>query len=312
MSASVPLGQGYTETDAAYYLDQLRRIIVSNKGGRTASIAYTPQYGLTISDSSTVTDTIATSNPGAPTAFMVCGDKTNQKLFLELEQDLVDGSDNAHTATVTGSETYTTGPLISTQKGQYCFSFNGSSDLTISTEADFDRERTDTFSISFWARWTSASIMMLATKMTASANTGYEIGITAAGKIRIRLINTATTNEVDVITPLAYNTGSWNHFLFTKGSGSNAAACKLYVNGTAITLTTTTDNLSATILNAIPLVIGAYDGGTSRFTGRMFDFNFYNTELSSANAGLLADGKQISLNGSVTTPAFSGVSVIAV
>ena len=311
MSASVPLGQGYTETDAAYYLDQLRRIIVSNKGGRTASIAYTPQYGLTISDASTVTDTIATSNPGAPTAFMVTGDKANQLLFLEFNQDLVDGSDNAHTATVTGSETYAAGPLISTIKGQKAFSFDGSSDLTISTEGDFDRERTDVFSISFWARWTSASIMQIVTKMTAVANTGYEIGITAAGKIRIRLINTAATNEVDVISPLAYNTGAWNHFLFTKAAGSNAAACKLYVNGTAITLTTTTDNLSATILNAIPLVIGGYDGGTVRFTGRLFDLQFWNVELDSTDASNLADGKQISYNASVTTPAFSNFCVVA-
>jgi hypothetical protein len=311
MSASVPLGQGYTETDSAYYLDQLRRIIVSNKGGRTASIAYTPQYGLTISDATTITDTITTSNPGAPTAFMVTGDKANQKLFLEFDQDLVDGSDNAHTATITGTETYTAGPLISTVKGQKAFSFNGSTDLTISTESDFDRERTDVFSISFWAKWTSASIMMLVTKMTAVSNTGYEIGVTAAGKIRIRLTNTVTTNEVDIISPLAYNTGAWNHFLFTKGSGSNAAACKLYVNGTAITMTVTTDNLSATILNAIPLVIGGYDGGTSRFTGSIFDFQFWNLELSSTDAGNLADGKQISKNGSVTTPAFSNFSVVA-
>jgi len=311
LSASVPLGQGYTETDAAYYLDQLRRIIVSNKGGRTASIAYTPQYGLTISDTVTTTDTIATSNPGAPTAFMVCGDKASQLLFLEFDQDLVDGSDNAHTATVAGAETYAAGPLISLTKGLKAFDFTGDDDLTISTEGDFDRTNTQTFSIAFWARWTSATIMQIVTKMTAVANQGYEIGATAAGKIRIRLINTATTNEVDVISPLAYNTGAWNHFVFTKGTGSNAAACILYVNGTAITLTTTTDNLSATMANAIPLVIGGYDGGTVRYTGRLFDFQFWNLELSSTDAGNLGDGKQISKNGAVTTPAFSNFSVVA-
>jgi len=311
MSASVPLGQGYTETNTAYYLDQLRRIIVSNKGGRTASIAYTPQYGLTISDALTTTDTISTSNPGTPTAFMVTGDKTNQKLFLEFDQDLVDGSDNAHTVTVTGTETYSTGPLISTQKGQKGFSFNGSSDLTISTEADFDRERTDVFSINVWAKWTSATDMILISKMTAVANTGYELGVTSAGKIKIRLINTSGTNEVNIITPLAYNNGQFHHILFTKGSGSNAAACKVYIDGILITMTVTTDNLSATILNAIPLVIGAYDGGTGRFTGFMFDLQFWNLELSSTNASDLADGKQISKNGAVTTPAFSNFCVVA-
>ena len=69
--ASVPLGQGYTDTNSAYYLDQLRRIMAQNKAGKTASIGYTPQYGIEIADSITGTDTVATSNPGAPTAFMV-------------------------------------------------------------------------------------------------------------------------------------------------------------------------------------------------------------------------------------------------
>ena len=59
------------------------------------------------------------------------------------------------------------------------------------------------------------------------------------------------------------------------------------------------------MLNAINLCVGAYDGNTSRFTGKLFDFQFWNVELSSTNAGNLADGKQISVNGSVTTPAFA-------
>ena len=309
---STPVGQGYTEPTAAYYLDQVRKYIAQNRAGKSASNAYTPLYGVDVSDSSTVTDTIATSNPGAPTAFLVCGDKAAQLLFLEFDQDLVDGSDNAHTATVAGAETYTTGPKISTVKGLKAFDFTGDDDLTISTEGDFDRTNAQTFSIAFWAKWSSASIMQIVTKMTAVANQGYEIGVTAAGKIRIRLINTATTNEVDIITPLAYNTGVWNHFLFTKGTGSNAAACKLYINGTSITMTVTTDNLSATMANAIPLVIGGYDGGTVRFTGQLFDLQWWNVELSATNASNLADGKQISYNASVTTPSFASFSVVAV
>lgn len=309
--SSIPIGSGHAQTTDAYYLDRIRREIASNKAGKTASQGLTPQYGIEINDSSTVTDSISTTSMGAPTAFMVCGDKAAQLLFLELDQDLVDGSDNAHTATVTGAETYTTGPLISTTKGLKAFDFTGDDDLTISTEGDFDRTNVQTFSISFWAKWSSASIMQIVTKMTAVANQGYEIGATAAGKVRIRLINTATTNEVDIITPLAYNTGAWNHFLFTKGSGSNAAACKLYINGTSITMTVTTDNLSATMANAIPLVIGGYDGGTVRFTGQLFDLQWWNVELDATDATDLSNGKQISYNASVTTPSFSSFSVVA-
>ena len=227
---SSPVGSGYTDPTAAYYLDQVRRYIAQNKTQKSASNAYTPMYGVDITDSSTVTDSVTTTNMGTPATFMVTGDKTAQKLFLELDRDTLDGSDNNHTLTITGNETYATGPKISPQKGIIGFSFDGSTDLTSNVEGDYDIERTAAMSISFWASWTSASIMMIVTKMTATANTGYEIGTTAAGKIRIRLINTATTNEIDVISPLAYNDGVWRHFTFTKSTASNAAGCKLYVN----------------------------------------------------------------------------------
>ena len=308
---SDPLGAGYTDPTAAYYLDQIRKYITQQIGGKSASSANTPLYGVSITDSSTATDTASATSLGAPSTFKITGDKTNQKLWSLFDRDVLDGSDNAHTLTITGAETYGVGPLVSPGMYQKAFSFDGSSDLTSSTEADFDRERTDTFSISFWAKWTSASIVILVSKMTAVSNTGYEIGTTAAGKVRIRLINTITTNEVDLITPLAYNLGYWNHFCFTKAAGSNAAACKLYVNGTAITLTVTTDNLSATILNNIPLVIGAYDGGTGRLTGLMSDFQFWNVELSSTNANDLAKGRQISYDATNTQPIFSGFGSLA-
>lgn len=48
-----------------------------------------------------------------------------------------------------------------------------------------------------------------------------------------------------------------------------------------------------------------------RFEGRLFDIQFWNLELSSTDAANLADGKQISKNGAVTTPAFSNYSVVA-
>lgn len=296
----------YDEVHAVDYLEKQRIELAKLRAAKTGSSQFVPRFILPLNETVNVSDTVDAPVSATPGSYLFTGDKTNQKLFLLLDRDVLDGSDNAHMATITGSELYVTGPLIAADQIPIAFDFDGSSDLTISTEADFDRERTDVFSISFWAKWTSASAMIFVSKMTAIANTGYEVGVNSSGQIRIRLINTATTNEVDVRTTTAYNTGIWRHYLFTKGSGSNAAACKLYVDGTLITLTTTTDNLTATILNAIPLVIGAYDGGTGRLTGQISDMQWWNLELSSSDATRLASGKQISKNGAVTVPAFNG------
>ena len=298
----------FDDIHAVDYIEEQRIELAKLRAAKVGSSVFVPSFILPIEDSMALTDSVAAPTAGTPSSYVVTGDKTNQKLFLLLDRDVLDGSDNAHTSTITGVETYTTGPLIGIGQIPISFSFDGSSDLTISTEADFDRERTDTFSISFWAKWTSVSAMIFVSKMIATANTGYEIGANSSSQIRIRLINTATTNEVDVRTSTAYNTGVWNHFLFTKGIGSNAAACTLFVNGTSVSLTTTTDNLTATILNNIPLVIGAYDGGTGRLTGYMTDIQWWNTTISSTNALKLADGKQISLT---ANPAFSGYCDVA-
>jgi len=146
--------------------------------------------------------------------------------------------------------------------------------------------------------------MMFVTKMTAAANQGYEIGCLSTGEIKIRLINTATTNEINKVTTTTYNTGTWRHFCITKSTSSDASGVKLYVDGTSVSLTTTTNNLSATLANAIAVSVGGYNGGTSRFTGSMDDVQWWNVELSAAEVTKLAKDLQISHNASVPQPTF--------
>jgi len=308
MSAT-PVGQGYTEPNSAYYLDQLRRYIAQNKAGKTSSNAYTPSYGLPISDSLTVTDAIATSSDAIGT-FDVLDDSILQQLWLSFDSDVIDKSGNDNNGTVSGTTTFIDDPNRFFD-GRYkkAFDFNGTTQINIANEADFDRTNAHAFSISFWAKWSTASIMMLVTKMTATLNVGVEIGATATGAVRIRLRGAA--NEIDIITPLTYKTGTWRHFAFTKSTASNAAGCKLYIDGISITMTVTTDTLAATIENNIAVTVGAYNGATSRFTGSMDDVQWWNVELTAAEVLKMAQNRQISNNSAVLQPAFLNFADLA-
>jgi len=303
MSAT-PVGQGYTEPNSAYYLDQLRRYIAQNKAGKTSSNAYTPSYGLPILDSLTVTDAIATSSDAIGT-FDVLDDSANQKLWLSFDSDVIDKSGNADDGTVSGTTTFVTDSnRYFDARYTKVFSFNGSSQINIANENTFDRTNIQEMSISFWAKWTTASAMVFVTKMTAAANQGYEIGCLSTGEIKIRLINTATTNEINKVTTTTYNTGTWRHFVLTKSTSSDTVGVKLYVDGVSVSLTTTTNNLSATLANAIAVSVGGYNGGTSRFTGSMDDVQWWNVELTAAEVTKMAQNRQISRNAVVLQPVF--------
>jgi len=296
----------YDESHAVDYLDAQRIELAKLRAAKIGSSVLVPSYILTLDETMNISDSLAAPISKTPGNFMITGDKTNQKLMLLFDRDLLDGSDNANNGTIVGTEAYVAGPEISPDKLDTAHDFNGSSQVDIPNESNFDRERTDTFSISFWAKWTSATAMVIISKMTAVASIGYVIETKSDGKLRIRLINTATTNEIDVETPLTYKDGRWRHFVFTKGTGSNAVACKLYVNGVAVTLTVVTDNLTATILNNIAVSIGGYNGGTARFTGQIVDMQWWNLELTAADVLDLSEGKQLSKNGAVTQPLFAG------
>lgn len=299
----------FDNTTGTDYLEALRLEQAKNKAANLSNRKLTPSYILSIDEALAFTDSVPAPISATPNSYQVTADDTNQELFLLLDQDILEGSGNSNTATVSGTETYIAGPEPSPDKFLYAFDFNGSTQITIANESNFDKERTAAWSCSFWAKWTTGSAMIFISKMTATANTGFEIGCGATGTIRIRLINTATTNEIDVVTTATYKDGIWRHFCITKSTASTASGVKLYVNGSSVSLTTTTDNLNATMLNNIALTLAGYNGGTGDFTGQLCDVQFFNIELTSAQALSLSEGKQYSANANAGFLSLSDVSV---
>jgi len=292
----------YDETHASDYLEVQRLELAKLRAQKIGQSVIIPGYILPLADTVNLSDSLPAPTEVAKGTFELTGDNADQKLFLTFEYDTQDGSNNANHGVVSGTETYIAGPEPSPNKLDIAFDFNGSSQIDIPNESNFDRTNTQVFSVSFWAKWTTGSIMMLVTKMTATANQGIEIGSTASGALRIRLINTATTNEIDVITTATYKNGVWRHFSVTKSTASLASGVKLYVDSIDTSLTVTTDNLVATIANNVAVSIGAYNGGTSRFTGQITDVQWWNLQHSAADVLDLVEGKQLSKN-AVVSPA---------
>jgi len=306
MSSNV-VGNGYMEANAVYYLDQVRRYIAQNRAGKTSSNAYTPSYTLQATDSATITDSVATPSIAIGT-FTILDDRTLQPLFLNFDYDYIDKSGNNNIGTLTGTETYGTS-VSKTFDGRVAagFSFGGADYITFN-DTPFDFERTDSFSLSYWKKQTSkAAIYGIISKRTSDTASGWSIATDTSGHEHFRLVNTNTTNELDVKYAIDVSDGLWRHFCWVYTGTSIPSGVTLYINGTSTSLTTVTNNLSATILNNTNLTIGAHSTVNIVPSGTVMDeTTIYSTNLTSTNASDLAKFLQISKNGAVTQPAYAG------
>ena len=187
---------------------------------------------------------------------------SNLKSYWPLQSTTNDNGIENNDGTVTGTEIYS--PV-----GQY---FDGSSYDTIGNEADYDYERTNSFSTCFTGQWTSSANMVLISKRDQTApNSGWEIQQIAGPLLQFHLANTITTNALVMLSPDGYNDGIEHRICWTYAGTSAPSGVKLYVDNTEKSLTTSVNNLSASILNNKPLYLGTRDAGTAKFTGSLGD-----------------------------------------
>ena len=153
-------------------------------------------------------------------------------------------------------------------------------------------ERTDTFSISFWAKWSVTGVSSVFVGKQDNSSVGYAVSSTATGQIEVVLVNTLTTNSIDVVTTATgFNNGVWHHICVTYGGSSSAAGVLVYVDGTAQTKTVTYDNLSASMVSTASLYLGARStsGSNLYLTGAVDEVAFYNVTLSAAQVTAIYD-----------------------
>jgi Concanavalin A-like lectin/glucanases superfamily len=164
---------------------------------------------------------------------------------------------------------------------------NASTDhIQRNSEAAFDFERTDAFTMEIWMKWgasSSAIYSPFAKNGGGPAYQGYQLNVNSdsnnvnrLGHISFWLMNTLTGNNQirvgadDVLD--SYHDDRWHHFIATYDGSSQASGVQLYVDAKVLNMTIAINTLTATMKTAAALSIGRAD---SSFVGQVSEAAIY-------------------------------------
>src|SRR3989338_43253 len=193
-------------------------------------------------------------------------------------------SDSAgtNTGTLINSPTWTTGKLNN------ALSFDGINDYTnISNESNFDFERTNSFSASAWIKIAPTTVenSILGKEFNGPTYTGWAFYV-EPDSVRVFLVNKwdAPSNGIVKNSSIQVDDNLWHHVAFTYNGTSLASGINIYIDGVLSNGTVTRDNLSASMLNNVPLNIGSsVSGSANYFKGVLDEIRVYNRVLSSSD-----------------------------
>jgi hypothetical protein len=181
---------------------------------------------------------------------------------------------NTSTVSVSGS--------IGTEAGRSstkALVFDGTNDyLTLSCRDIYNTDLTSQITVSAWIKTTSTSVPIIAKKASSTTSDGFEIGLDSSGRVQFRMTKTASSDEFLIRGDTAVNTGVWTHIavIYTGIPSDAGLAVLVYVNGREDSKGVTTTNIVSSVLNlSVNVTIGAYDNGSSKFTGSMDDVNIW-------------------------------------
>lgn len=193
----------------------------------------------------------------------------NQTSHWHYENTIDDTGFNKNTGTVFGTPNFNgTGHI---GKG---FIFDSTRlEVDSAQESDYDFDRLTSFGITSYYRGNNAtgSDQVIVSKSQTLTDIGYKFYIDQTGKTSIKLTNTATTNEI-FVQASANVTDNTLHFIgFGYNGNGTASGISINIDGSSVTPTIITDNLSASILNNNPLTIGGTSTGTDLLLNATLD-----------------------------------------
>jgi hypothetical protein len=197
-----------------------------------------------------------------------------------------DSTGNGNAGTLTGSPAWGTGP---NSNGD--LTFDGTDDLiTVANESNFDFERTNTFSITFWIKVNASASgghFILGKNYSFGNVQGYNFAAdTDNTQLKFALVDSSGNALIAATGGGSIIAGTWYFIAGTYSGSSAASGVKIYVNaGTPAVAPSGT--LSNTLLHDEAVRIGVFAGLGQPFWGELDDIRIYNTELSSGQISTL-------------------------
>lgn len=208
-------------------------------------------------------------------------------------------------------------PYTTTNMTDYSFAMNQSSDGACLTGGDASyytmaqtNAGTRSMSVSFWIKPASGNITsrIYATKGGTSSNgKEWEIGADGSNKLYWKVYDDVNTAFIQIIESSAavLATGAWQHICCTwDGTVADGNGLKMYhTNASGTTTTLTNANATASLTGTMDVVgdtgesllFGLTEGGTV-YEGLMADISYWNLELSSSQALLIANSGSQQVN----------------
>jgi hypothetical protein len=167
-----------------------------------------------------------------------------------------------------------------------CLVFDGTNEYVIMNNI-LNFERTDTFSVSAWFKTgTQKWEAVIAKGISSGTYRGWRLVTTnnpdsPYKRMRLDLINTATTNHLAVGTSIEVVDNKWHHIVATYDGSSTPSGVKLYLDGVLDSSPVTYFNtLSSSITSTASLSIGSIEGANFFWNGSIADVSVWNKVLS--------------------------------
>ena len=291
-TTSAPVGGTLTATDANPG-DTLTYSIVTNGTHGTAVItdALTGAFAYTPSTSAAAVDTFTfKANDGAADSNVATVTVTITGLVghWEMDGDITDTAAPPNDATAIAGPTFVAGKI-----GQ-AISLNGTSQYaTVPDSTDLDI--TGAITMAAWVKPTAVGTQDLIAKEISSVANGYQLSLSSAGKVFVRL-NNAVASRVNSTTSYPTDGNSWIHVAATWDGNT----VKLYYNGAQEG--SSLAYAGPIVANGTALGIGAQSDNIRWFAGAMDDVRLYNRALSLAEIQALAN-PAATLDSIAVTPA---------
>jgi hypothetical protein len=147
--------------------------------------------------------------------------------------------------------------------------FEGNTWASLANPANFSFERTDSFSVSGWFKMASNSSATLLAKWVGPPNAGWGIlqfSGTTGPVLSLGLFGGSDNALAE--TP-SLTTGVWHYVVATSSGTSTVAGMNIYVDGVNQPLSTLSNNLTTSIVNATTPTINGRGGPTFMSTDSM-------------------------------------------